>query len=366
MSPQLNVICFLVIYGIKMVSSITYSVDLANSFGSNSNPDSIENAISSSDSVETDVDKILDRNSRNSIRKAFWKTIAERKDEWNKECKCNETEYSEILVVKRQPVKCACMIEGYEADEAPGENDYTTIYNKFESISVLNIKEEQKTVSVNIILSYKWEDQRINATSQGDVNEISFAGVSPRKNLSVWQPSRSSYLSDNNDEMSFENIGFLLNDSLSGNATVLRAILSWRVTLMCDLNYEWFPFDNHSCEFRINSKDSGNLREVLYEHENRMTMELPNFNTFSVVAKLIGSHNNDSNYTKNIGFNIEMMRQTQPYLFEYYIPSIVIVCIASISFVIPVNAIPGRVGLVVTLLLTHINLFTTQQVSFQC
>ena len=359
---QLNIICFLVIYGIKTTNSFTYSLDHVNSFGDNSNLVSIENAIPPLDAnaVETAFDKISD----NSIRKTIYKNLTERKDEASKECKCNDTEYSEILVIKRQPVKCACMIKGYEADEAPGENDYTTIYNKFESISVLNIREEQKTVAVNIILSYKWEDPRINATSQENMNEISFAGVSPRKKLSVWQPSRSSYLSDNNDEMTFENIGFLLDDSLNGNGTVLRAVLSWRLTLMCDLNFEWFPFDNHSCKFRLNSKDSGNLREVLYEHENQMTMELPNFNSFSVVAKMIGSHDNDRNYSKHIGFDIEMMRQTEPYMFEYYIPSIIIVCIASISFIIPVTAIPGRVGLVVTLLLTHINLFTNQQVSF--
>ena len=298
---------------------------------------------------------------KSAQRTVSWISFEARRNQWKEECKCIDTEYPEILVIKKQPVKCACMITEYDTEEAPGGNEYTTIFNTFQTISVLKINDKKKAINIQVLLSYIWEEPRINATSPDNLDKIDLPGVSPKQNLSIWQPSRSSYLSDNKDEMTFSNLSLLLNHSLRRNTTLVRAILSWRLTVQCNLDFTRFPFDKHSCPFRLNSKDSGNLKEVLYEH-NRTMMKLPNIDTFSAIAKIIGSHSTDD-YIGEIGIDIEMKRQIEPYLFEYYIPSIAIVSIAPISFIIPVYAIPGRVSLVVTLILTQMNLFSRQQVS---
>ena len=165
--------------------------------------------------------------------------------------------------------------------------------------------------------------------------------------------------------MVFVNIGFLLNNSLTRDATLVRAILSWRMKVKCNLDFTSFPFDHQACKFRLNSKDSGDLKEVLYGHENQTMVKLANVGTLDIMATIIGSHSTEDECTEEIGIDIEMKRQIQAYIFEYYIPSMAIVIIASISFIIPVYAIPGRVSLVVTLLLTQINIFSQQQVSSQ-
>ena len=305
----------------------------------------------------------------NSVGNALIKTwkipYEDRRNDWKKECGCDDTDYPEILVVKKKPVKCVCMITGYEIKEPPGGNDYTTVYNTFQSISILNVNHETKTLSLNIILSYMWEDTRLNATSPDKQNKIDFPGVSPKQKLPIWQPSRSRYLSDNKDEMTFVNIGFLLNNSLTRDATLVRAILSWRMKVKCNLDFTSFPFDHQACKFRLNSKDSGDLKEVLYGHENQTMVKLANVGTLDIMATIIGSHSTEDECTEEIGIDIEMKRQIQVYIFEYYIPSMAIVSIASISFIIPVYAIPGRISLVVTLLLTQINIFSQQQVSCQ-
>ena len=313
-----------------------------------------------------DVDNPLDP-LINLARKTFsyaFPSFDERKENWRKKCGCEDTDYPEILAVSKQPVKCVCMITEYETDEAPGGDDYTTVYNTFKDIFILNINSAQKTLSLHIRLSYQWEDQRIYATSPDNKTEIPFAGVSPKQELEIWQPSRSCQLCvHDEEEMAFSKIEFLLDGPLNQNTTFVSAILSWRVTLTCNLDFENFPFDDQFCKFRINSKDSGELREILYGHENRSIMQLPNVDTFSAIAKVVGTHITDDNITGEIGFDIEMRRQIRPYLLEYYIPCLGIVIISSISFAIPLYAIPGRVALVVTLLLTLINIFTQQQVS---
>ena len=74
---------------------------------------------------------------------------------------------------------------------------------------------------------------------------------------------------------------------------------------------------------------------------------------------------NDSmqNGSDTFGFNITLERMIQPYIYQYYLPCISIVVVSQISFVIPLSAIPGRVGLVVTQFLTLTNLFIHQMVN---
>ena len=52
----------------------------------------------------------------------------------------------------------------------------------------------------------------------------------------------------------------------------------------------------------------------------------------------------------------------QPYMMKYYIPTMAVVLVSEIGFVIPLTAIPGRVALLVTQFLTLVNLFIYQMV----
>ena len=65
---------------------------------------------------------------------------------------------------------------------------------------------------------------------------------------------------------------------------------------------------------------------------------------------------------KQYGFEIRMRRILSPFFLKSYIPSTSIVLISGISFMIPLSAIPGRVGLSVTLFLTLANIFINKTV----
>ena len=57
------------------------------------------------------------------------------------------------------------------------------------------------------------------------------------------------------------------------------------------------------------------------------------------------------------GFRISLKRHTSKYLFLYYLPSTLFVITSWISFLIPPEVVPGRMALLVTLLLVLINIF---------
>ena len=67
--------------------------------------------------------------------------------------------------------------------------------------------------------------------------------------------------------------------------------------------------------------------------------------------------NNDTYSTA--GFNIRLERHYLKHLLSYYLPSLLFVLVSWTSFLIPPEAIPGRMALLITILLVLVNLFAT-------
>ena len=70
----------------------------------------------------------------------------------------------------------------------------------------------------------------------------------------------------------------------------------------------------------------------------------------------------DAKNDTKFGFTIRMSRRLQPFVMECYLPCIAIVVVSHISFIVPLDALPGRIALLVTLFLTLANICIHQQV----
>ncbi len=62
-------------------------------------------------------------------------------------------------------------------------------------------------------------------------------------------------------------------------------------------------------------------------------------------------------------FRLTLSRNRWPYIWSYFVPVTGLVLVGSISFWIPTEVIPGRVGLLVTLSLVLISVFNIVQVN---
>ena len=60
-----------------------------------------------------------------------------------------------------------------------------------------------------------------------------------------------------------------------------------------------------------------------------------------------------------VGFRLELERKYSKHILSYYLPSLLIVLLSWVSFVIPPKAIPGRMALLITLILVLVNMFGT-------
>ena len=72
----------------------------------------------------------------------------------------------------------------------------------------------------------------------------------------------------------------------------------------------------------------------------------------------ISSFGYDSQFSA-VGFKLILKRYFNKHFLNYYVPSSTFVVVSWASFIIPPDVIPGRMGLLITLLLVLVNLFGT-------
>ena len=115
------------------------------------------------------------------------------------------------------------------------------------------------------------------------------------------------------------------------------------------------------CWFRIRSYShtrdqmAFQLHEFIDETQGSATVL-----DYHVKLTKLDDHNTTSLENKvysNVGFMIELQRYSSKYFINYYVPSIIFVVVSWVSFMIPPDNVPGRMGLLVTLLLVLINQF---------
>ena len=167
-------------------------------------------------------------------------------------------------------------------------------------------------------------------------------------------------------EDSYNILGLTLdaNHSIDTNETVVEYTLETKAMVYCDFDFRAYPMDLQTCSLRFESKSSGldlELFDPLDTYHNEKDYEASEFEV--KVTFLDGYLDEKRKSNKAVGYDVKMERKIQPYFMMYYLPCMAILLVSIISFAIPLNAIPGRVGLLVTLFLTLTNLFIYEMVN---
>ena len=259
--------------------------------------------------------------------------------------------------------KNVCMMPGYEANESPPTNDeFTPIYVEYAHALVTEINEEKHQLTIKVVQEMQWFDSRIKAKfPDGDHNQ---SKIPHRKFKEIWHPDSDIYTLNLQSWKSiygqrlFEEV-YILPDS---NSSKLIAVKDWELTIHCKFDFSKFPLDTQHCQFLQMGNEEFLLQlynQTLNETTMRRRRRTNGFEVTIASAEnlYLDGSNEMENGIKCIGFNITLDRVVRVYLFQYYFPSIAIVVVSMISFIIPVSATPGRVALMVTQFLTLINIF---------
>jgi hypothetical protein len=262
-----------------------------------------------------------------------------------------------------------CLMPDYASNELPMDLESSTNVSLYLlSAHVIEVDESKNTLTVELLQYMEWSEPRIRANFSSSIkqNKIKLSTKSVNK---IWHPDLDVYTKDLKewkslyDPMLYQDI--YLSNGLSDDSIKLSALKSWKATIVCKFDFSFFPFDIQNCAFR-QFGSSQNLH-LISSCRKISTDTKYKLNDFDVSLAPAGKLCDSSKTLKDLswidtGFNVTLKRKIISYVYTYYLPSLAIVVVSQVSFIVPLSSIPGRIGLVVTQFLTLTNIFIHQMV----
>ena len=258
---------------------------------------------------------------------------------------------------------------------------YTTVYVNMQDYTLREINEKQNIVTLEMTLSMVWMDISLYSYIPKDVTANNLSSPEEGYEISdeaakiLWKPDLSiHHLADYKafiDSIHTVSLRVKRTNRQDGKVCVSGPMIiheiEVQISFYCKLDLSNYPLDRSRCKFRIGGKTSQVAFKLIYD-SHKQKMDRNKANDYQEVSDIRASFtkvgSDCGNLTKGcIGLNIITERILRPYLLKYYIPCTTIVIMSQISFVIPLEALPGRVALVVTQFLTLTSLFIQQMVS---
>ena len=276
-----------------------------------------------------------------------------------------------------------CLMPDYASNELPKSQDGVTNVSLYTlEAFVLEVDEMKNKLTVELLQYLEWDEPRIrvNFSDASKQNKIKLLSKNIKR---IWHPDLDIYTKDLKewkslyDPVLYQEIYFSSKSDLNNPTKFIKvtALKKWKATIFCKMDFSLFPFDSQLCVFlqfgsTQDLKIISNCGRLPANENNRpdgFDVFLSPLGAYCDTLHESGNSNGDKEPTQHrwtdTGFNITLKRIIQPYLYQYYFPSIAIVIVSFISFIIPLSAIPGRIVLVVTQFLTLTNLFIHQMVS---
>ncbi|XP_069181476.1 glycine receptor subunit alpha-3 isoform X3 [Procambarus clarkii] len=237
---------------------------------------------------------------------------------------------------------------GVQLPETPPEATTVKIQmfiNSFGSLNAANMD-----YSIDVFLRQHWNDPRLSFNHTG---KDRFTITNPEMQRRIWKPD--TYFNNVKDaeihQVTMPNI--LLR--LYSNGDILYS-MRVTLTLACSMEFENYPFDAQVCGSSISSY-ANTVDVITYEWVKVDPIQLPDeleiaqFDLLSHETESFTQHFVTGNFS-GLKVHFSLRRQNGYHVLQTYVPTILIVSISWVSFWLDPNAVPGRVSLGVTTLLT--------------
>ena len=230
---------------------------------------------------------------------------------------------------------------------------------------VQEVNDKEQTLSLDIYFKLNWIDPRIqvNITSvQWKQDAVYIDGEEhvpiPIGELqNFWIPDPETHA------MKSSTLQHLLNPMASlriNQNKRLRYLQRMSIILSCQMSFNRYPFDSHECFFRQSSfyhnQDTVCCTEKIFfdkKEQRNLQYKIEITNLTSEYKTL----DFGENVWRTCGFKITLRRHIIQIFFQVYVMSTLLVMASWVSFIVSTNSVPGRMGLLVTILLVLINIF---------
>jgi hypothetical protein len=253
-----------------------------------------------------------------------------------------------------------------------GVNDITVSIDIDE---VLRINDKDYSITFACYFNVKWPEKRIHLDPEFGREQAS-PGVNHTQNPNILVPMNLEFVKD----LWLPNI-FIYNlktykvidvlNKLAGlwiSAThVVLYSQATHITFICPMRFDKFPLDTQRCKFQVGSY-SYDDQKMKFVTENAGYQDPKTSNSialdYAISIDRLSEHDavffggSLGNFSL-AGFEMVLHRYVSTYIITYYLPSGLFVIVSWISFLIPMDVIPGRMALLVTLFLVLVNIFNT-------
>jgi len=264
--------------------------------------------------------------------------------------------------------KSICLPDNYSKFELPYTEQTNVIGISIDIDEVLRINDGTYSITFSTYFNVEWNERRLNVFPD--------FGSSLRKDNStdpVMVPMNLEFIKD----LWVPNI-FIYNLKTYKVIDVLSKLAGlWidtdknvlysqatHITFICPMRFDKFPLDTQTCKFSVGSYSYDSSKLLFVTKNYGYSSKESNSIALDYDIKINALQPTDAildygalgNFSL-AGFEMVLTRYVSTYIITYYLPSGLFVIVSWISFLIPMDVIPGRMALLVTLFLVLVNIF---------
>ena len=234
-------------------------------------------------------------------------------------------------------------------------------------LDIIKIDTNEQTIDLVVKLNKWWTDKRIafNFTESNKPLSYPWIDISNRRNQ-LWIPVFNFM-----NAIKVEFGTHVINEYkyLDQKSRIFESE-TLTLTLSCRMKFNEFPFDTQICSMKFYNLNGHVDYIVINGPRVNFDPDSPNFNgnlekhEFNVLFKEMEPTeycSKDEEYCRSQG-NVEIKlsrksRELQKFATSFYAPTCIFCILATFSFLIPMETVPGRMGLLLTLYLISSNTF---------
>ena len=274
-----------------------------------------------------------------------------------------------------KPTYVWCLPDSYNDEENPFQHANLAPnkplpwnYNfEFVLNGIREIDDMSQSISLSMYFKIRWFEPRlkINETAKawtelqlGPPGEVT---VSQQNLRYLWYPELEIY---GIEKFRIFNV---LKKQSGLRITKERIIIyevSAEVKIACKMDFDKYPLDNQTCLFQVGSYYGSKETIVCssnwkYDTSKQKNLDhIVSLKDLPVVHQTISLSSGDYSVC---GFSILLSRKKTQVFFQIYMPSFMFVLASWISFIIKPDVVPGRMSMLVVILLVQINLFNNSK-----
>ena len=236
--------------------------------------------------------------------------------------------FSVQFLQAQSEMKCSghiCIPQNYENFNPPFPNKMMNVSVNFKALWIQKVDDIEETISLSLDITIIWEEPRLEVNTSLEENKIYSMDISFLKLL--WIPDIFVYdakkLVKNGVVGDLENLKY----QQIFKSHFLRYTVTVKVEIVCyHLHFEDYPFDSHDCHFEMGSfshpKEELIFTElVIKNHSIYLNQKGFQRSDFLIKLEKLPIEKTELNGYSIAGFKIKLQRNIDKYMFNYYIPS---------------------------------------------